>query len=74
MNINDLKKSVSDMSMEELTALLLDVRKVRRTPPAKATSTRTATPKEPASVDEMLAALSPDMKEKLLQELMKRST
>ena len=72
MNIEDLRKSVSLMSDEELSTLLLDIRRIRRTPPARVSSTLGKKSTAEPSVDALLSALSPEQRDRLLQALMEK--
>ena len=73
MDLNDLnKKSISDMSEEELMQAIKEIRTSRRTPKAV-----TATPKprassktiNPISNDALFASMSPEQIESLIKQL-----
>ena len=64
--INDLGKSISSMSDEELMERMRDLRQSRRTPKAKRKST---TKKKEIDVNAELAKMTPEMKAQLLKTL-----
>lgn len=72
MELNDLKKSISDCTEEELMQLIKGIRTSRRTPKAttttkpKTTKSKTA---NPVSDEALLAGLSPEQVEVLLKQL-----
>ena len=83
MNIDDLHKSVSDMSDEELQMLLRDLRFRRRQVPEKPVKVKAETtsrqakakPKSEESMSKaatqaLLGSLTPEQKLKLLKDLM----
>jgi len=67
MDLNDLKKSVSDMSVEELIELQREMRQARRTPPTKAPAKRKASPTK--AVEKALTQLTNAEIEKLKEML-----
>jgi len=72
--LEDLRKSISEMSDEELHASLREVRQSRSTPKAsgqrvKARSEANNVPTK-ASVNALLGALSPEEKAKLMKDLL----
>ena len=83
MNIDDLHKSVTDMTDEELHNLLRDLRFKRRQVPEKPVKTKAETaprqPKAKSKAEEpmsksatkaLLGSLTPEQKLKLLKDLM----
>ena len=75
MNLADLKKSVSEMSEEELAALLVEVRSSRRAQKAsnrKATGSNGAKKSAsgaPASLEALIGSLDPTQLAALLQKI-----
>lgn len=69
--LEDLKKSMTEMDENELRNLLLGVRQSRRTSkkPTAASKAATSTKAE-VSMENMLGALSPEAKAKLLEQLL----
>jgi hypothetical protein len=69
MILEDLKKSISKMSTEELTAAILELRASRRTrkekPAAKKAAVKAAV-KATSSVEKLVAELSLEKRQKLL--------
>jgi len=68
MILEDLKKSATKMSTEELTAMILELRTSRRTRKVKPAAKKAAI-KSDASLDKMIANLSPAQVQKLLKTL-----
>ena len=72
MDLNDLKKSISDCTEDELMQLIKGIRTSRRTPKATTTTkpktakTKTATP---VSNEALLAGLSPEQVAILIKQL-----
>ena len=66
--INDLGKSITSATDEELIERLRDLRQSRRTPKAKRTSTAARKKKE-VNVKVELAKMTPEMKAQLLKTL-----
>jgi len=64
--INDLGKSISSMSDDELMERMRDLRQSRRTPKAKRKS---AAKKKEVDVNAELAKMTPEMKAQLLKTL-----
>jgi len=68
MILEDLKKSITKMSTEELTTMILELRTSRRTRKVKPAAKKAAV-KADASLDKMIANLSPAQVQKLLKTL-----
>jgi len=68
MILEDLKKSATKMSTEELTAMILELRASRRTRKVKPAAKKAAI-KSDASLDKMIANLNPAQIQKLLKTL-----
>ena len=68
--INNLGKSITSATDEELIERLRDLRQSRRTPKAKRTSTAARKKKE-VNVKVELAKMTPEMKKRLLETLEK---
>ena len=64
--INDLGKSITSMTDEELMERMRDLRQSRRTPKAKRKSTAK---KKEVNVNAELAKMTPEMKMQLLKQL-----
>ena len=69
MQLNDLKKSVSEMTDEELNALIMQTRASRRAPKKSPSKKVTERRKEVASLNEMLENISGDALNDLLSKL-----
>jgi Spy/CpxP family protein refolding chaperone len=69
--IHSLKKSYSELDIDEKMALIREIRALRREPkPVKRrSSVRTARKKKKLSMDEMLNALTPEQRATLLKQL-----
>ncbi len=65
MRLSDLKKSVSEMSMEELLALIVEIRNSRRSRRAEASTRKAKT--DPTET--LLAKLSPEQRAMLAKML-----
>lgn len=66
MILEDLKKSISKMSTEDLTGLILELRASRRVRKEKPAARRAAT-KSDASLDKAITALNSEQRRKLLE-------
>ncbi len=66
MLLSDIKKSISEMNDDELRSLLIEIRQNRRTS-KRASSAEKA--KKEASVDALMAGMTPEMIEKLLRQM-----
>ena len=72
MDLNDLsKKSISDMSEEELIQAIKEIRTSRRTPKATTVAKPRASSKSinPISNDALIASMSPEQIEALIKQL-----
>lgn len=68
--LEDLKKSMTEMDEAELRNLLLGVRQSRRVSKKPAPVAKAQTAKKEVGIDSMLGALSPEAKAKLLEQLL----
>ena len=66
MILEDLKKSITKMSTDELTAMILELRASRRTRKEKPAAKKAAA-KSDASLEKSITALSPAQRAKLLE-------
>jgi DNA repair protein RadC len=69
MNLSDLKKGVDNLSTEELTALLLDIRQSRRTSKKAAAPKKVASQEDTKKLFASLAKLSDEEKADLLKQI-----
>lgn len=71
MQLSDLRKSISDMTEEELRQELLAIRSSRRISkkPPTATKAKAPTQKSEASTDTLINALSPEQIAQLLKNM-----
>jgi hypothetical protein len=65
-DLNDFENSISDMSDEELTELLREIRLSRRAPTKSTTTKKASKAKEP-KID--VGGMSPEMAAKILEQL-----
>lgn len=72
MNLDDLKKSVSDLSDDELQNLIRDIRVTRRTPVSKPKAASTIKSAKPVSQDLSLATLMAGMTKEQAEVLLKQ--
>jgi hypothetical protein len=70
MNLSDLKKSVSDMSTEELMETFRTIRHSRANPPVRKTKAK-KTSKKPTkrSINDMIDSMSPEQLDDLINKL-----
>ena len=66
MVLEDLKRSITKMSTEELMSLILELRASRRARKEKPAAKKAAA-KSDASLDKTIAALNPEQRRKLLE-------
>lgn len=72
MNLDDLKKSVSDLSDDELQNLIREIRVTRRTPVSKSKAASTIKSAKPVSQDLSLATLMAGMTKEQAEVLLKQ--
>ncbi len=73
MELSDIKKSISDLSDNELMSLIRDIRTSRRTPKAttvvKQSKTKSAKQTNPVSTDALLAGMTQEQIDTLINQL-----
>ena len=67
--LNDLKKSISEMSEDEIFESLKELRRLRRAPVKIKAKAKTKKAKKPIDMDELLSKMSPEQLTNLMNKM-----